>query len=187
MRGRLPATLLAVLTTLVLGAGPVPAAAPTAGLRVTPGGPFTGTSGSVYAPVACGSSRITGRFTSFSDSLGIIDGLTYQNCSGFLAVTVSVDVPWTMWATAHSNGVTAINLTGMAATVTWPGCRYKVAGQAGTSFNNGTGILTVHHDASTVTYVDPANGCFGLIAQGQRTTLLSGSYAISPRQVIEPA
>jgi hypothetical protein len=184
MRGRLLPTLLAVLTTLVLGAGAVSAAASTAGVRVTPGGLFTGTGGSVYAPTGtCGSSRITGRFNSFGDSLGIIDGLTYQNCPGFFPLTVSVDVPGTMWATAYSNGVTAINLTGMAATITGPGCSYKVAGRASMSFNNATSILTVQSDASTVT----SGSCLGLISPGQHTTLLSSSYVISPSQVIEPA
>ncbi|GAB1516873.1 hypothetical protein JCM33774_89190 [Actinophytocola sp. KF-1] len=184
MRGRLLPILLAALTVLVLGVGAVPAATATGELRVSPGGLFTGTGGSVYAPpVNCGSSRVTGRFTSTGPPLGIIDGITYQNCSGFFAVTVSVDVPWTMSATAYSNGVTTINLTDMAATVTGPGCRYKVDGQASASFDNATSVLTVLHEAATVTEAS----CLGLISPGQRTRLLSGSYVISPSQVIEPA
>ncbi|MDQ3786992.1 MAG: hypothetical protein M3422_07090, partial [Actinomycetota bacterium] len=79
-----------------------------------------------------------------------------------------------------------IKLTDIAATVTGPGCRYKVAGYATTSFDNATSVLTVHSDSSLVTYVDPGS-CFGLIYQGQHVSLLSRSYVISPRQVIEPA
>jgi hypothetical protein len=183
MRGRLLPTLLAVLTMLVLGAGEVPATA-AAGWRVTPGGPFAGSGGPVSLPgVTCGSSRITGRFISSGTALGVIDGITYQNCSGFLTVAVTAQGSWPMVPTSYSSGVTTINVTNIAAYVSGPGCTYQVAGQAATSFDNLTSILTVHSESSTVT----SGSCLGLVSPGQHTTILSRSYAISPRQVIEPA
>lgn len=185
MRGRLLPTLLAALTAFVLGAGSAPAA--TSGGHITPGGPFTGTGGPLNWPFPCQGSTIAGQFNSFGNELGVIDEVSYEGCSSFFTVDISVDVPWTLTGVGHSDGVTSIDIDNIAGTITGPGCNFEVAGQAGTTFDNATSILTVHQDNSMVISVDPANDCLGLVNQGEHIAVLSDSYAINPPQVIVPA
>jgi hypothetical protein len=189
MRGRLLTTLLAVLTTIVLGTGTAPAVTAMAGWHITPGGTFGGSGGQVRGPsFTCGSSQITGQFNAFGDQLGAIRDIRYQSCTGgLLTVAISVQLPWTLTGVEHMDGVTTVNITGIAGTVSGPGCNYRVAGQAAATYVNTTGILSVTRDYSVVSYVDPASNCFGQVVQGQAATLLSSSYSISPRQVIVPA
>jgi hypothetical protein len=177
--------LLLTLVALVLGAGT--ASAVPAGWVVTPGGPYTGSGGPVDSPISCGGSRITGHLAPVGDLLGTIDDLTYQDCgsgTGF-TITVSVHTPWSLRGLGHASGVTDIVIEDIAADLTAPACAVTVNGQAAARFDNVTSTLTVLNQGIVVTFVDPANDCFGLIAPGEHISLLSGSYAISPAQVIE--
>lgn len=179
MRGRILPTLLAVLITFVLGATPASAA----GWRVTPGGPFGGSGGRLSAPITCAGSSISGLFTVSGDRLGLINGVKYNGCSGTLAFSVTVDTPWLLVGIGYSAGVASIEIRNIRAYVSGPGCFFAVEGTAAASYDNSTGILSVLPNATTV--ITSVNGCLGLVSPGQRVSVLSPSYVISPRQVID--
>lgn len=185
MKARLLPALLAVLTTLVLGAGTAPAVP--LDWSVTPGGAFTGVGGPVDVPLTCAGTTIAGVFNTGVSPLGIIDEMTYHGCAmgGVLPVQITLHFPWPLNGIDHANGVTSIHIDDIGASISGPACAFEVTGSAATSFDNATSVLTVHEQNTMITVVDPANDCLGLISAGERIPLLSDSYAISPAQVIE--
>jgi hypothetical protein len=171
MRGSWFRVLLAVSTALVLGAGAAHAT-PLASAYVGNGGPVPA--------LGCTSSRIGGDLDTTGTYFVNVELASHQNCGyyHFFTVVVTSHLPWQLFATNQSGTVTTYTVSGIAATVTGPGCRMTVAGTAGASYDSATSVLTVVTQSTVVTYVDPSNNCLGLTMPGQSLPILSSSYAV---------
>lgn len=155
MRGRL--ILLTVLALLVAG-GATANAAPLA-RYVGYGGPV--------ASLGCTSMIIGGPADA---GLGDIDEAAYQDCSygGFFNLDVTPRLPWRMSTTIDD---IEVDISG-------PFCEATVTGSAVVAYDSAIGVLTVVSQSTTVTYVDPANDCLGLIVQGEHLPVLPDSYDV---------
>ena len=186
MRTRLISVLLAVLGALALGAGtPTAATSVLSGWSISPGGIFSGTGGSVDAPITCTGTDISGTFATGGTTLGVISRINYRNCRSSSALTLSITprLPWSMYGLTHTNGVTTLEIRNVAANIPGPGCNLAVTGKVTATYNNSTGILSIlDHD----TVVSQGSNCPGVAAPGDTIALLSRSYTISPRHIITP-
>ncbi|MGB3440481.1 MAG: hypothetical protein WBA97_17170 [Actinophytocola sp.] len=168
MRGKLFRALFATMTVLVLGAG-VAQAAPTVGRYAGYGGPVSS--------LGCDTNVIGGNQT--GGILADIDESTYENCGQWgLMWTVSPYHPWQLHPDSQSGTVTTYTITNIDADVSGPFCEATIVGSAGASYDSAPGVLTVDYQATTVTYVDPANDCLGLITQGEQLPVLADWYDI---------
>lgn len=166
MRGNLFRVLLTTMTVLVLGAGTAHAA-PEFARYIGYGGPV--------GSLGCSASTIRGDADSATSLLGDVDGATYDGC---WFTPTAADLPWDMVATDQSGGVTTYTIDNIAVAISGPGCSGEAGGWADASYDSATGVLTVDFQATTVTYVDPANDCLGLIVEGTQLPVLSDSYDV---------
>jgi hypothetical protein len=160
---------------------------------VTPGGPFTGTAGETILTTEsgielfCTSSTAAGDAASgsgLSNPLATLaeGGVVFNDCQGPFGLTFEVAHvgTWTLNGASYDGaGTTTGTLDNITANISGPACEATVTGSVNATYNNG-GTLTVLPDQTlTISFVDPANDCLGLITQGEAAGF-SGSYAISP-------
>lgn len=191
------ATVVAALTSVVIGATPASAAA---GWTVTPGGAATGTAGETILKVRpagggdetvlnCQSSvaQITA-FSSTDNHVANIDDITFNQCllAGLLTFDVDAHTPWQLNALSFADPVVSGEIVGISATISGPGCLAEVSGSVVGSYDNSTGQLTVDDQFTLDIEVDPVDNCFFLIETGDEAAF-SGVYDVDPPQIITPA
>lgn len=181
------AALVAALgLSLTLGSGTAHA------VTISPGGPFSGTSGtfSIGTPpagLACSSSHITGNFLS-SPIGGQIGTATPSMFSGCVAYGFPVSVtltksPWALYLTgvnpSNPNQFYG-NATGIGIKITGVGCTVSFVGSAPLTWTNPNALKFV---GTAPTLTATAANCLGLINVGD-TLPLTASYTVSPPQII---
>ena len=191
MRRRLLSMLAAVVVTVgasTLGAPPAAAATWT----VSPGGPFTGTAGSVVFTdvvtgirLQCTASTVSGQLSSgtglsgtglFSATFG------FSGCGGPLGLTISITpcaIP-IFNAESYSNGVTTGTVTNICLRFSSPSCAFTVAGSASWTYTNSTGVLRIFGPGTLISSV---SGCFGLVRNGD-TMSIDAIFVLRPPPVI---
>lgn len=161
MRGKLvPLTVL----TLLLTGGATANAAPF-GRYIGYGGPVTS--------LGCTSMTIGGAANTV---LGDIDTAAYEGCSFSFGFNLDV-VPRLPWQLSPTT-LTTYDVDDIEADISGPFCEASVYGSASVSYDSVTGVLTVDSQSMTVTDVDPANDCLGLITQGEHIQVLPDSYDV---------
>ena len=108
--------------------------------------------------------------------LGDIDEAAYEGCSFSFGINLDVlpHLPWRLSPTT----LTTYAINDIEADISGPFCEAGVHGSASVSYDSGTGVLTVDSQSMTVTDVDPANDCLGLITQGEHIEVLPDSYDV---------
>lgn len=160
MRVRL--ILVTVLALLVAG-GATATAAPLA-RYVGYGGPV--------ASLGCAGMTIGGDADTW---LRDIDTAAYEDCSFPFGFTVEVTphLPWQLFPDTTTTYV----INDISVDISAPFCDATVTGWAGATYDSTFGLLTVDVQATTAN-VDPANDCFGLIADGDMFPVLADSYDV---------
>ncbi len=204
MRKRIAGMLAVGITTLsvvVAAASPAAAAPP---WTITPGGAADGAAGTTNLTVedpqsgeiqmTCDSSSVGVELesgVSEDNQLATIPespGIQFNNCllAGFIQFTVQQVGVWTINGSSYDvgTGVTTGTIDNIVADISGPGCAATVEGSVNGTFTNGTDVLAVIPDQTlTVTSVDPANDCLGLIHEGA-TAAFDGAYTVTPGQEI---
>jgi hypothetical protein len=195
MRARLIGALAAgaaLVTSAVLAS---PASAQPETWTVDPGGAFTGTAGETIltteggVELFCVSSTAAGTAasgTGLSNPLAEIPdgpGVQFNDCQGPFGLTFDVDHVGTWFlngASYDGSDVTTGTLDGITANISGPGCEAVVTGSVNVTFTNSTDVLSVLPDQTlTISTVDPANDCLGLITEGEHAGF-DGDYVIDP-------
>jgi len=193
MRARLFGSLVAgvALASAVVMAGNASAAPAT--WTVTPGGPFTGTAGETILTTEsgielfCESSTATGEAASgtVENPLATLPegGVTFSDCQGPFGLTFEVAHigTWELNGVSYDGSdVTTGTLDNITAQISGPACEATVTGSVNGTYTNSTATLSILPEQTlTVSSVDPANDCLGLITQGEAAGF-SGDYSISP-------
>jgi len=214
----------AIGAVLILAATSAAAAATT--WTVSPGGSFTGplSSGATFViqdgvtgtTVTCASSALAGTFTAGSapsGALGTITPVAPGTCTGpgsstcAVATNASSADPWVVGAAAYnaSTGITngdltsASNGTGIAITLTGPGCTVVVGGTTTVrgylifDYQNSNGLLATPRSTYRPTTRVLSSTCSSwLVGDGMRVYTtpvyppapITGGFAVSPRQTI---
>jgi len=192
------ATVVAAVTSVVLGVSPASASA---GWTVTPGGAATGTAGETVLtvrPIAGGDDMIMtcsssvaeiNAFSSPDSHVADITSIAFNQCllGGLISFEVDAHTPWPLHALSYSAPVVSGEIRDISATIIGAGCLAEVAGTVNGSYDNTADTLTVANDFTlTVTNVDPVDNCLGLINTGDAAAF-TGVYAVDPGQDIVPA
>lgn len=167
---------------------------------IDPGGDYTGASGTtVLTNTANGvtldctgsdaSGTLVGSASGSPAQLGTIADISWDSCSGPLGLTFEVvpqNLPWSINGESYADGVTTGYIGGVVANLTGPGCDAIVEGEAPGTYDNASDTLAPHPidgsaHALTVTSVDSAANCFGLINEGDNVTF-EGAYVVTPGQ-----
>jgi hypothetical protein len=196
-------TIAAMAAAIVVGAAPASADPITpSSWTASPGGLADGVAGvtvltdvTTGTQLTCESSTATGAVveTSATGSPARLVTLPagsvgFQNCSGPFGLTFEV----THVGDWHLNGetfdpdtgVTAGTLTDIEANLSGFACSATVTGSVQGSYDNNTGVLSALPTPTlTISFVDPVDDCFGLIATGDNATF-DGGYTITPHQTI---
>jgi hypothetical protein len=206
MRRRVAHVLLAgaaVAATVIAGAGSASADPITpSSWTVSPGGTINATAGTTVltdqntqVQLTCDSSSVTNGTLETSGTgspaqLGTLPegSVGFQNCSGPFGLTFDVTHigDWALNGATFDpdTGITTGTLTNITANLSGFACNATVTGTVNVTYDNNSGVLTVLPDPTlTVSSVDPANDCFGLIATGDTSTF-DGAYTVSPSQTI---
>lgn len=204
MRGRLIgaiATAVAVAATTFIS-GTAAALPATWNVSRDDGGTdpaFTGTAGVTRLvteggiELTCDSASAAGTANlgpAVSDPIAQITGTTFTNCTGPFGLTFDVTHVG-VWNLAgdggHASGVTSGHITGIQAQISGPFCEATVTGSVPGTFTNTTNVLAVNLSELGLTLdVDPANDCFGLIADGENAGF-EGNFQVSPGLTVVPA
>ena len=193
MRARLIGALAAGAALAVSAVITGSASAQPATWTVTPGGDFTGAAGETILTTEsgielfCTSSSAAGTAQSgsgLSNPLAQLPegSVLFNDCQGPFGLTFTVAHlgTWDLNGASY-DGVaeTAGTLDNITAQISGPACEATVTGSVNITYNN-DGTLTVLPDQTlTISTVDPANDCLGLITQGEAAGF-SGAYAIDP-------
>lgn len=202
MRRRLAgmlAALAAALTAVVVVSAPASAAAP---WTITPGGPATGEAGETSLTVrdanggtidmSCASSSAAVDLESGEVPGPLLatipeGGMQFTDCllAGFITFDVEQVGDWHInGASYDGSDVTTGTIDDVEANVFGPGCSATVAGSVNGTYTNSTDVLAVAPDYTlTVTFVDEAENCLGLLNVGDEASF-SGDYAVTPDQTI---
>ena len=199
MRGRLIGALAA--GTALVASVMFSSTASAATWTVTPGGPFTATAGTTLLEIqesgiqlSCVSATAAGTLksgTNLTNPLAQLDdtpGVVFNDCQGPFGLTFDVDHvdTWDLNAVTYDagTGVTTGTLDNIVADIVGPGCNATVIGSVNVTFTNSSDVLAVQPQFTlTVSFVDPANDCLGLINQGEHANF-DGDFTISPGQTI---
>jgi len=198
--------LVATAAAAALGLSALPASAATSATtyKVTPGGSFTGKSGTTTltdtntgTQLVCKSAAASGTLKSGSGlagaGLGSIKTISFTTCTGPLGLTFTVKpahLPWTLNATSYKSGVTKGTITGIHATLSGTGCTATVDGTSATADNGKVAITYTNSSAKLAVlaaggnlHVYNVSGCAGLLNSGDASTFVA-SFAVSPKQTI---
>lgn len=171
---------------------------------VSPGGPFTATVSpwtirdpATGATITCGSLTLAGTLASSpGTTIGSVGSAAAGSCSGPGGISLGLTflgLPWTVDETAYSGstGVATGTITGVRVQLSGPLCSATTAGVGGPvtpgtlnwSHNNDTSpqLLAVSGGALRVYSV---SGCLGLLDNGDSATFASGTFTLSPPQMI---
>jgi hypothetical protein len=174
---------------------------------ISPGGAFSGTLATSWvladtssgASITCTTSSLSGTLLSGTVSgpvVGSIGSVSLGGCTAlgitFTVTAVPGNLPWTLSAltlTGTAPGVMQGRLTGVALTLSAPGCSAVVNGTSATAMNgkvpvsytNNTSKLQLHPVGNLHVY--SVTGCFGLISTGDAATI-TAKYAFTPLQTI---
>jgi hypothetical protein len=216
----------AIAAVLVVAVASTPAAAAT--WTVSPGGSFTGplSSGATFViqdgvtgtTVTCTSGALAGTFTAGSGqsgaSLGAVTSVSLGRCTGpggnayTVATNASSADPWLVVADAYTAsegetngdlGTGSASATGVAITLTGPGCTVVLGGTTTVraylvyDYQNGSGLLGLQHSTYRPTIRVVSSTCSSWFpADGMRiyTTPvfpplpIAGGFALTPHQTI---
>ncbi|MFI7679705.1 hypothetical protein [Actinophytocola sp. NPDC049390] len=205
MRGRLIGAIATgvalVATTVIAGtASALPATWNVARDDGGTGGNFTGQAGVTVLTTAsgiqltCDSASAAGTANlgpAVPDPIATLPpGSTqFNNCSGpfGLTFTVTHQGTWELHGDTHSGGLTTGRIINIDADISGPSCEATVTGYVNATFDNDTNELEVLADQTlTVSYVDPANDCLGLISQGEAAGF-AGTFVVDPGLIVLPA
>lgn len=193
MRARLIGALAAGAALAVSAVITGTASAQPATWTVTPGGPFTGAAGETILTTEsgielfCTSSSAAGTAQSgsgLSNPLAQLPegSVLFNDCQGPFGLTFTVAHigTWDLNGASYDGaGETTGTLDNITAQISGPACEATVTGSVNITYNN-DGTLTVLPDQTlTISTVDPANDCLGLITQGEAAGF-SGAYTIDP-------
>ncbi|MGB3439375.1 MAG: hypothetical protein WBA97_11550 [Actinophytocola sp.] len=106
----------------------------------------------------------------------------FNECTGpfGLTFTVAHQGTWALNGGTYASGVTTGQITNIDADISGPFCEATVTGAVNATFTNSSNALAVlPAQTLTVSYVDPANDCLGLITQGEAAGF-SGTFVITP-------
>ena len=106
----------------------------------------------------------------------------FNNCSGPFGLTFTVTHvgTWELHGDSYASDVTTGRITNIEADISGPFCEATVTGEVNATFTNSSDELAVLPDQTlTISYVDPANDCLGLITQGEAAGF-SGTFAVTP-------
>jgi hypothetical protein len=203
----LPAAVVAVLMAVLTATSSLAAtggvreplaAAPT--VKVTPGGPFTATSGKVTfglggSAYTCGSSKATGTFKKSGSGthIGRINTFKFSGCKGVtgLSFTITPTLPWYINVTGfdQTKGQVLGTISSIIATVSFSSCSFTVAGTSATAggtnkfvYTNSTGGLDLLATGGNL-HAWNVSGCLGLISNGDPASY-SADYSVKPVQTI---
>jgi len=199
MRRRLSSILVAgVLTiaTAVFGAVPASAADP---WTVTPGGPFringggfSLTDNSTGTQVGCTTWSLSGQFKSGSGLPGydigrLFASSTFSGCAAPLGMTFAVTMggTWRIDALGYQSpgGMTSGTITNGGMRFSGPLCSFTLSGGIiPITYSNNNAEM--RFDVGSSSAISGVSGCFGLISNGDRTTLRFGSGFVVPPQII---
>jgi hypothetical protein len=165
---------------------------------ITPGGPFTATAGTTLLEIqesgiqlSCVSASATGTLksgTNLTNPLAQIPGTQFTDCQGPFGLTFEVIHvgTWELNGVTYNagTGVSTGTLDNIEADIVGPGCNATVTGSVPVTFTNSSDVLSVLPDFTlTVSFVDPANDCLGLINQGEHANF-DGDFVLSPGQTV---
>jgi hypothetical protein len=173
-------------------------------VKVSPGGKFTATSGTVtftdtasHTALSCGSSKGTGVFKKGSQSsgthIGRINSFAFSKCNGpsGLSLTINGTFPWYINITEinTAKGEATGTISSISGTVSTTGCSFTVAGTSGNVggtadiiYTNSTAKLDVIASGSTL-HVWNVSGCLGLVNNGDPVAY-TADYTVKPPQTI---
>jgi hypothetical protein len=202
-------TALMTVATAALAAGTAvsPSSASTARTwTVSPGGNAVAKSGVIKLTDTkrkragvCASSTVAGNLKAgrglSGTGIGSVTAATFRTCTGPAKVAFKVtasDLPWTLNFTSYdpAAGVVSGTVSGIRVVITGSVCSAVVNGTAGgtangvisASYTDGTGSLKFLATGGNLHFWH-VKGCAPLLNNGDPATF-SGSYTISPRQVI---
>jgi hypothetical protein len=171
-----------------------------ADVKVSPGGPFTATSGKVTFTVAgnaysCGSSKATGSFKKRGSGthIGRINSLAFSKCKEptGISFTITGIFPWYINVTGINQGKGEVSgtISSMKATVAATGCSFTVAGASASvggtakmTYTNSTAELSVLASGGTL-HVWDVSGCLGVVSNGDPASY-NAVYTVNPAQTI---
>lgn len=159
---------------------------------VTPEGPFTGTAGETVlttesgVELFCESSTADGTAQSGENPIGLLPtpGIVFNNCQGPFGFTFEVNHvgTWELHGDTYdaATGVTTGRITAIEAEIVGPDCLATVTGFVNVTYTNGSGQLLVIPDPTlTISEIDPATTCGGLMTVGETATF-DGTYLVDP-------
>lgn len=187
--------LAAVAAVIVLA---TPATAQPNTWTVTPGGPFGGTDDAVIMTDSgtqwiCDTVTIHGTAKSGSGLTNpLVDfpetpGIQFGDCHGPFGMTVDVTQvgDWHLVCDSYDGDVAYCRIIGVEIDIIGPGCAATISGYLNVTYTNSTGVFRILPDFTlTVSFVDPAANCNGLIVQGQRVAVdavfvIGGGFTIT--------
>jgi len=110
------------------------------------------------------------------------DSTKFLNCTGPFGLTFEVTHvgTWELHGDSYASDVTTGRITNIEADISGPACEATVTGFVNATFTNPSNELAVlPAQTLTVSTVDPANDCLGLISQGEAAGF-SGTFVVSP-------
>lgn len=172
---------------------------------VTPGGSFTGKSGTATftdtktgTVITCVSANMAGSLKQGSGlagkGLGTIKSLTFVTCTGPLGIGFSMSsgpVTWSLNAVSYKSGVTSGTITGIHFTITSSGCSAVVDGTGGTArngqvkitFTNANNHLRILPGGGNL-HIYNVKGCLGELGNGDPGGLAACILPAPPQMVV---